>query len=477
MPGPFLVHRLFHDGAPPPEAAGLDLRAFDAYRPHRHEAGAFTGPAAAPINAGEAFVADAVDAVRTGAMRIGNPFGVGSCTTNDLVACPSTPWTSVPLYVARFDGSEPFALVKRGLSWCTTLGVVFPRRSLFLSFQAEDRRMAQDVADIEHADQWFEALGEAAFEPARRPVAQPTLAITLTSGHFAHHLWNELSVVQAVVDAGLADRVRLLAAEQPIAPLATLFPEIPPAAVDVVAAGPEGAMRLALRRRYAVAPAGRRHVPQPLVDRVLRVARALHPEAVAAADTFRRRHPFVLWITVRMDARTATNLVDALGAMVRAVAAARPGLGVIVDGFTTPSGADPFWNHEFIAAEREILPAVAAQLGAVEHVALIGRPTTEAFVWTTIADYYVCPYGSAHHKIAWLNPVPGLVHAGENKRAVSTTDAGFYVRKQGALPHFHFSAVTRMDAKRDLRSDLLSYDLDVAAFTAAVLDDLSARVP
>lgn len=471
------VYRLFSDDALPADAAGLDLHAFDDYRPDRREAGPFHGPAAARLNAGEAFVADAVTAVRTGGLRIGNPFGAGTCTSHDLVSCPSTPWTSVPLYIARFSGQEPFALVKRGLSWCTEIGVVFPRRSLLVSFQVEDRRMAQDVADVEHAERWFAALGQSAFEARDRGASPTAAAIPLTSGHFAHHIWNELSVVQAVIDAGLHAHVRLLAAEQPIAPLATLFPEIPPSAIDVVNDGPDAAMRLALQQRSAVAPAGRRHVPASLVERVLRVARMMHPEAAAAAEAFRRRHPFVLWITVRMEARTATNLVTALGALVRAVAYARPGLGVVIDGFTTPFGADQYWNQAFIAAEREVLPELASLMPGVDHVALIGQPTTEAFVWAGIVDYYVCPYGSAHHKVAWINPVPGVVHAGENKRAVSTTDAGFYVRQTGALPHFFFSPITRTDEKRDLRTDLLSYDLDVPAFTSAVLDDIAVRVP
>lgn len=471
------VYRLFSDEAPPAVAAGLDLHAFDDYRPDRREAGPFDGPAAARLNAGEAFVADAVTAVRTGGLRIGNPFGAGTCTTHDLVSCPSTPWTSVPLYLARFDGPEPFALVKRGLSWCTELGVVFPRRALFVSFQVEDRRMAQDIADVAHAEQWFAALGHRAFGTGGSPESPAAIAIPLTSGHFAHHLWNELSVVQAVVDAGLQAQVRLLAAEHPIAPLATLFPEIPSSAIDVVDDGPDAALRFALQQRYAVAPAGRRHVPQSLITRVLGVARAMHPEAAAAAEAFRRRHPFVLWITVRMEARTATNLLAALGALVRAVTEVRPGLGVVIDGFTTPFGADQYWNQAFIAAEREVLPALASLMPGVDHVTLIGQPTTEAFVWAAIVDYYVCPYGSAHHKVAWINPVPGVVHAGENKRAVSTTDAGFYVRQTGALPHFFFSPITRTDEKRDLRTDLLSYDLDIAAFTSVVLADIAARVP
>ena len=93
----------------------------------------------------------------------------------------------------------------------------------------------------------------------------------------------------------------------------------------------------------------------------------------------------------------------------------------------------------------------------------------QAFLWAEVADFYVCPYGTAQHKIGWINPVPGIVHVGENKRPVANLDGAYHALQGGRLPSFFFGAVTRSDAvAKDPRKDLFSYDLDVPAFVAAV---------
>jgi hypothetical protein len=152
-------------------------------------------------------------------------------------------------------------------------------------------------------------------------------------------------------------------------------------------------------------------------------------------------------------------------------------MGLIVDGFTRPDGAGDDWNRALIEDEQRVATELVTRVGAADHVVLVGRPTTEAFVWATTADYYICPYGSAQHKVAWIHPVPGLVHAGENKRQVADLDPSFHVRQQGAGPAFFFAPVTRRDVAADARPDLFSYHLDPAALTTALIADLDARVP
>ena len=111
-----------------------------------------------------------------------------------------------------------------------------------------------------------------------------------------------------------------------------------------------------------------------------------------------------------------------------------------------------------------------------DYVVLSRNFTMQAFLWAQIADFYVCPYGTAQHKISWINPVPGIVHAGENKRPVAARDGAYHAVEGGTLPSFFFSAVTRNDSTaNDGRKDLFSYELDVAAFATYVEAAVLAR--
>lgn len=473
---PFEVYRIGSPGAPAPSSLdGLDVLGFASRWADRRVASSFTGPGSTRINLGEAFFRDACQVASDGGLSLPNPFDSGRLVSGDIVACESAIWPTVPVYIARVSGPEPWAFVKRGLSWCTDLGLVFPTRRVFVSLQDDPDRVAQDLGEVVHAEAWFATRGRTAFSPADARSSRPT-CLLMTSEHFAHHLWNELSVLDGLVDAGAHRHLHVLVGHQSIAPLTSLFPELRAAQIETVPGQPSAPIVEAGRRDWNVVPAGRRYLPQTVVDRVLRVVRDEQRTAAADAERFRRGHSLVLWLTLRLDARTATNLCDALGHLVRRAAARYPGLGVIVDGFTIPADATAGWNQALIAAERNALESLVNAFRGVDCVVLPGKPTAEALAWTAAADYYVCPYGTAHHKIAWLRPIPGTVHAGENKRLAADRDPGVYARQAGPPPQFVFSPVTRTDAATDVRSDLFSYALDVEAVTTAVLTDLAVRV-
>ncbi len=473
------ILRLFLPGATAPAdlLAGLDLTRFSAYHPDVRGHGPLTGLAGAKINASEAFFGEALAAIRAHAVVIPDPFGAGTIATTDVFVSPGTPWDTVPIYVCRFAGVETFYFLKRGLSWCTDLGLFFPRRQLLVSFQRDDLRLTQDCDDLRGA---FRFLAEHRHAPgllrdAGTPAGPP--CVVLTSGHFAHHLWNELSVVEGIVADGLQDDVRLIVNQQPLGDIATLFPEIPRAHIVSIDGASRAALLHAMTSGHLVVPAGRRFIPHTLVERVLGGAAATHPADARQAAEFRAAHELVLWVTVRVDARTAVNLVPALARALGAVLSSQPGsVGVVFDGYTLSAlESRNDWNTRLIAHEREAVAAIVDQVPMpFDHVVLAGRPTMAAFLWTQAADYYVTPYGTAQHKVAWLHVLPGLVHAGENKRAVAWQDPGVYARQSGPPPRFVFGQVARHDViDGDARQDLFSYELDVEALAEAVREDVA----
>jgi hypothetical protein len=466
------VYRLFDDE---PDAhrsflTGLNLAGFSEFDTGRRgREGPFTGAASEHLNRSEAFFHDAVQAIRQNEFSIPDPFGEGEVTTRDVLVSPSDPWESVPVFAYEFSHVETFYFLKRGHAWCTDLGLFFPARRLFVSFQREARRLDQDVADLRHAFRFFAAHKDDRLPTlAGEPTAPPCMIVN--SEHFAHHMWHELSAIEALIAEGLHRDVLFLVNRQPLGSLADLFPEIPKRSFVDLAGEAEEPYLFAMRKSLFVAPVGRRFIPERVVERILNRATAQFPEEHSRATAFRSRHDFVLWLTVRIDARTATNLVSALAAVIGALLRHYPGMGVVFDGFTLPSPGtfevgEILTDHEHTAVV-DIVSLVGKRF---DYVVLSGKYTMQSFLWAKIADFYVCPYGSAQHKIGWINPVPGIVHVGENKRPVANLDGAYHALQGGRPPSFFFGVVSRGDAvAKDARKDLFSYDLDVPAFVAAV---------
>jgi hypothetical protein len=467
------VHRLFDDDPNVPRSLlqGLNLSRFSEFdTARRGRDGPFSGIAAEKLNSCEAFFRDALRAIREKALIIPDPCGDGEVASTDVLVSPSDPWRSVPVFAFRFSHVETFYFVKRGHTWCTDIGLFFPTRRLLVSFQRDAKRIKQDLADLR---QVFRFIGAHRDESSFKVVPGDPLAppcVIVNSGHFAHHIWHELSAVEGLIAEGLHNDVLLLVNRRPLADLADLFPEIPKTSIVDMAGSEDEPFLYAMRNSLFVAPVGRRFIPRRVIERILDHGRAQFPDEYARATGFRDRHELVLWVTIRVDARTATNLVSALAASISALLRHYPGMGVVFDGFTRPSNGT-FDISESLTdrEERAVVEILSLVARPFDHVALSRKSTIQAFLWAEIADFYVCPYGTAQHKIAWINPVPGIVHAGENKRPVAAVDGAYHALQRGHLPAFFFGTVSRNDSvATDPRSDLLSYDLDVEAFAAFV---------
>ncbi len=473
------VVRLFNDDrSPRPNVVQLDVSGFHRFGAvGRGTEGPFQGAAADKLNHAEAFHQDAIRAIRQKALVIPNPFGAGELATRDVLVSPGEPWPSVPLFAYRFEADETFYLLKRGLSWCMDLGLFFPARSLLVTFQHEDIRIAQDRVDLEHAFRFFAKHRDEVSFSVLPAAPSNRSCVIVNSDHFAHHLWNELSVVEGIVAEGLHHDVLLLVSQSPLANLSALFPEIPRELIVDVGTAVDAPHLYAMRRSLFVAPTGRRFIPKQLTERILDCARTAFPEEAGRAANFRLHHDPIVWVTVRLEARTAINLVEALARALSVLVRRYRRLGVVFDGFTLPSGAPAGWSRQLIDAEARAVAAIVALVGTpFDYEVLAGQDTLAAFLWANAADYYICPHGTAQHKIAWINPVPGIVHAGDNKRPAAALDPAYHAVQRGAAPAFFYGRVVRADADpTDRRKDMFSYELDVEAFAASVENDMLSR--
>lgn len=270
---------------------------------------------------------------------------------------------------------------------------------------------------------------------------RPPVAVALADHHhFAHHLWNCLSGVQALVAAG-APFDRLAVTAEPMGPMDRLFPELP-AERFAFLSDAELPMR-ALAGNWFLVRAGGLVVDDALVRRLHGVAAAAAPAALADAAALRERHWPILWASVRTGSRSWLSQAEGIAALATALQRDFPRLALVIDGFALPwlrrESDRVAWADAMVRDERAVVAALRARLDpAIPLRVNVGEPMAVSVVYSQVTDAYVATHGSLQNKIGWLGNTPGVVHG--NRLVLSGIGApledycAFWSRANGVAP-------------------------------------------
>jgi hypothetical protein len=331
----------------------------------------------------------------------------------------------------RLDGSHPIWLlagsVKDG----------FPITEAFLPTQGTSLWSLSD-AYCEENQRWKTLLQgvEANLEARQRgAIDKQAAAVLLGHPNFAHHLWNELSALHlyCASRAPQAKPLNLRVIYEPLLPVA-LFTAGTAITVEKV----DSFERLVGLQDTLVTRLGSTQIPRALRDKVAGLVDA-RGEASTASSLFGCSP--VIWLSVRLDARTVDNQTEFLHALVSRVASEYPQAGFILDGFSYPNdfgsaiyqqtdgganeqstanrtpGADGFLASAMKTREREITGHVEQLQQAFVHsianpvISVSGLALADALGLASKADYYVCHAGTLQHKVAWIYNTHGFVHS------------------------------------------------------------------
>jgi hypothetical protein len=249
--------------------------------------------------------------------------------------------------------------------------------------------------------------------------------------NYAHHVWNQLGALEAVL--ARCARVTVLATHQPIAPLTAIFDNHPGLAVTAVV--PRDLPNLDPRRVLPFA-AGGKVVSRTVRDRIRRVADQRASRGVREFLARTQSVPLI-WLSVRLRDRTATNMLDALIAIGEALLR-EDNAGLVIDGFSRPNdyatnrGYDRAANERTIAQEQAFAHALVAQLAArlgasvAERIFMgIGCDLLDSIHLAAHCRAYFAHHGTLQHKIGYFTKVPGLVHS--NPAILATDRAGTHL--------------------------------------------------
>ena len=255
--------------------------------------------------------------------------------------------------------------------------------------------------------------------------AQQAPVVLMGHPNFAHHLWNELPALHAYTlarDAG-APMMHIRTLYQPIAPIEEFVNGV---AVSVHSI--DDFDELVGVQSVLVTRLGSTQIPRELRSKVVDIGscRANHPAVATLLERLRECSP-VIWLSLRLDARTLDNETEFISALVKEVCREYPRAGFILDGFSYPNdfgdaiyregSTDGFLASSMKTREREIskyAQQIQASLitgGARSVINLSGLGLGDAIFIARIADYYVCHAGTLQHKVAWVYNIDGLVHS------------------------------------------------------------------
>ncbi len=280
---------------------------------------------------------------------------------------------------------------------------------------------------------------EADLDAAPLPAVSPgKSALLLGHPNFAHNLWNELPAVDAYTrsrqgpeDGGI---LRVTAVYEPLLPVEDFSGGV---AMDVTRL--DRFDHLAGFQAVMTTRLGATQIPADLRNKVTRLLHERRdPQLTDPALTALRACQPVVWLSARLDARTADNQEELLWRLVTVMATVFPRVGFVLDGFSypndfhraiyrQPSGRGSLRLLRKLVRKGVLSTAIRARArrvgawtcslerrlgGRIANpiVNVTGMSLANAISVASSADYYVCHGGSLQHKIAWLHNIPGSVH-------------------------------------------------------------------
>ena len=293
--------------------------------------------------------------------------------------------------------------------------VVLPAQRVVITLKGT--RWNIDTTAAERALALFRAAGLDLAE--RDPPDDLERAAVTGDANYAHHLWNQLGALEALLCR--RETLTLLATHQPIASLSEIFADRPGLTVRTIR--PDDLPALDPRRILPFGVGGK-VVLRSVRERILRVAERHASGTVRDFIACAQESSFVpIWLTVRVQGRTAANLFDALLALVESLLR-RDGFAIVLDGFSRPNDYGSNRDYNRIGVEgtvaREqafvhaLLGEVANRAGASAGARIfngVGCDLLDSIHLAAHCRAYFAHHGTLQHKIGYFTKVPGMAHA------------------------------------------------------------------
>jgi GT2 family glycosyltransferase len=261
-----------------------------------------------------------------------------------------------------------------------------------------------------------------------RNVGKAPATVVLGDENFAHHVWNELPLLEYLTARNVGRELLYRTLSEPLGPLPALFPEIDHEKFSSLA---RERLRDLNSQGSVTFRAGGQKISSRMVQRVLQAGRAtLSASSNDLLHALRDVSGPKLWVSVRTRNRTSSNQIEAAIELCRRFLTRAPAGAVILDGFSLGWGAQG--QEKIVAADDDAAGAIRNGLGELANriFVAVGLPVSDSIVLGQQADFYFCHHGTVQHKVGWFGNCPGVVHANTGWLG---GDAGYWVAEKSEL--------------------------------------------
>jgi hypothetical protein len=305
--------------------------------------------------------------------------------------------------------------------------------------------------------------------PARGSEAELTIRIG-GAENFAHVLRNYYGGLAREAELGTlssAQKVLSLGSEF-FGPLTRLYPEIDSAEITQRARAGTFVRHIDDPHQLLI-PLGSNLLWPDVIDRVASRADALRGDPVVAELLEQMRAcPIRLYVALRVWDKSWVDAAEQLPLLIERLLTRHPDACVMLDGFSVPSGVDyatKKWTDQQ-AELRELIDTVRSRVAEPGRVLdLMGLDLLRSIAVLRSATFYLCPAGTAHHKIEWFTDIPGIVYVSEQLiRRGQDPLPGRIVRQASHEPRIVAgqdteAADVRLQRVDDRRSNLANFTL------------------
>jgi tetratricopeptide (TPR) repeat protein len=393
--------------------------------------------------------------------------------------CPSTgkvlssnrsfPINKMAIGCYRFVGNEIFYLMT-GATWFEKYCLYFPKTETIVYLQNthklkpnKNRINAWKTYAVTHWQKIAKYLVD------RSEVK--TVACIGFSTNIAHHLWNDLSGMQKLAEAGKLSKIDkfLIFGSEFFGRIDKIFPEITADKIEVIHKSKLG--EVIFDNNYFAVRLGHLFVQEKLAERLRQTAlNQCSSSLKAEIEQIKKKHFPLLWIPIRVGNRTWVDRVEGIANIIKNLADKFSNLGVIFNGVSRldlreNASIDP-QEAEIIEKETEIVKQIQALLPTnIPTFNTVGCSNYESIIWSDAVDLYISPWGAALAKIVWIANKPGIVHTNRSILRLPLAKRTYsFDRENGIVPIYipasHITDVLEGVAKRNLSDKRTQLQVD-----------------
>lgn len=239
--------------------------------------------------------------------------------------------------------------------------------------------------------------------------------IILYHDHLAHHILNELTGIDKLVKNKLIKTVdKIYFCNNPIGKLEEIFPEIE--SHKFVKLNRKQINNITVTENGNIFPFQTSSISESIINRINKfLLNNLNSESEQIIKkTKLKKDNLYIWISIRTENRILKNQIKLLELLARKIKNEGKSIIYLIDGYSKPyelSKRDVSNFREKVINEKKLINEM--KNNDIDLIDLTAKPIQEVLSLTKVCDFYICHSGTLHHKISWLQDIPGIIHSNE----------------------------------------------------------------